>query len=321
MSKIVKENKAATILVLLLLVITMGGIFLLNNSKRQPMATLENFSLPDYGEYDNKTAKYLIILPLKAIVDPNIENRSSEQTLGYGLLGASLLNTGDEYPMLGYRSFFLGGSDIVGLYGVSSKMEASFLNQGNIFLINTDLSIAPTNSIIRKREAVIYGVAFGLTDRYTYRNSTRELVSNSETYHITESDKQLKNLLIQGNQVFDEIKSKGYEDLTLKYALGILYASLKNDGVSVENINEYKFGTPQIYSDALTATLSKYPSEFDLEEKTFIELLTNELSNRDINMLDLAFFKKNSSRDTATLVDDTPALIKIIEEDLDKVSR
>jgi len=314
-----KQTKG--VIVFLILVIVVGAVYFASTKKNQPVATLENFDLPRYGEYDNKTAKYLILLPLKAVADPNNKINSDDQKLGYGLLGASLLNTGDEYPMLGYQSFFLGGSDIVGLYGASSKLEATFLNQGNIFLIGTDLSIVPTDSIIRKREAVIYGVAFGMTDRYTYRKTTHELVSNNETYHITESDKQLKNLLISGNQVFDELKSKGYEDLTLKYALGILHASLKNDGITVANINEYKFGTPQIYTDALKATLSKYPSELVLEEKTFLETLTNELSDRDVNMLELAFFRKNASADTSTLTDDTPALIKIIEDDLNKIAK
>jgi len=76
----------------------------------------------------------------------------------------------------------------------------------------------------------------------------------------------------------------------------------------------------------LKATLSEYKSEslssFEIhEEGTFLKVLARELSDRGLNMLDLVFFKKNASTDTATLTDDTPALIKIIESDLDKVSK
>lgn len=303
----------------LIVLIIVGAFYFSNKTKSVPMATLENFDLPAYGERNDVTAKYLILVPFKAIINPENHILSSYQNVGYGLLGTSLLK--NDSVKTAYASLFLGGNLSVDLNSVSSKLESSFLKQDNIWLITTDMSLTPTDSIIQKREATIYGVAFGLTDRYTYRKTNHELVSNSETYHITESGKQLKKLLVQGIEVFDEMKSKGYEDLTLKYALGILYASLKNDGVNLETINEYKLGTPQIYTDALKATLSKYRLEPVLEEGTFLKVLTRELSDRNINMLDLVFFKKNASADTASLTDDTPALIKIIESDLDKIAR
>ncbi|MBU1033032.1 hypothetical protein KJ937_03835 [Patescibacteria group bacterium] len=312
----IKENKVKTALVFLIFLI--GFVYLLSNYSCKAIATLENFDLPLFGEYDNQTAKYLVLFPLRAIIDPNIKINDDDQKLGYGLLGASLLDTGDEFPMLGYRSFFLGGSDIVGLYGVTSKLESSFLIQENIFLIGPDLSITPTNSIIRKREAAIYAIAFGIDDRYTYKY-THELVNDAG--HIVSSNNLLKNVLTEADQVFEDLKNRGYEDLTLKYALGILYASLKNDGVKIRNINESKFGTPQIYVDALRATLSSYRYETRLEEKTFLNTLTGELGDRKINMLDLAFFKKNSSSDNVNVIDDTPALIKIIEDDLNQIAK
>jgi hypothetical protein len=312
---------AKRIIASLILLIVIGVIYLFSPIRNKSVTTFNNFQLPRYGEYNNEIAKYLILLPLKAVADPNNKTYDRNQTLGYGLLGTSLLNTGDEYPSLGYRSFFLGGSDIVGLYGASSKLEATFLNQGNIFLINTDLSIVPTDSIIRKREAVIYGTAFGLTDRYTYRLSTHELVNESENYHITGSNVQLKKLLISGNEVFDDLKRKGYEDITLKYTLGILNASLKNDGIDTMSINEYDFGTPQIFTDALKSTLSKYPSELVLKENIFIKTLARELGDRGLNMLEQAFFRKNSSSDTAITTDETSTLIKIISDDLNKISK
>ena len=309
MDKWIKDNKLTAII---FVVIAIGVVFFFVFKKQEPVVVLGDYSLPSYGQYNSETAKNLILLPLKAVIDPSNEVNDNNQRLGYGLLGASLLDTGDEYPMLGYRSFFLGGSDIVGFYGVTSKMEASFLHQENILLIEPDLSIVPTGSIIRKREAAIYAIVFGLDDRYTYKD-THEMVYDRD--HILRSNKLLANVLREANQVFDGLKDKGYDDLTLKYAIGILHASLRDDGVDTGNINRYKFGTSQIYTDALKSTLRKYPLAPTKNEGTFLRILISEMSNRDLNMLDLAFFKKQDQ------TDDTPALIKIIEEDLDKISK
>lgn len=295
--------------------------YLFINSKPSPVATLQNFNIPNYGKYDNSTAKYLILFPLKAIANPDNKIWSMNQTLGYGLFGVSLLDTEDYVAMLGYKSFFLGGSDVVGIFGVSSKFEATYKNSQNIFLINTDLSIAQTKSIISKREAVIYGTAFGLTDRYTYRKSSHKLIGNDEQFHVTESNKQLKNLLIQGDQVFNELKKLGYEDLTLKYALGVLNSSLTNDGINVENISESKFGPSQVYRDALNGTLIEYVNEPYLDDLTFMKILTGQLNDRGFDMLDQAFSRKDDNGTNTSVVDDTHALVKIVEDDLSNICK
>ncbi len=189
--KTLKEN--IFIIILLVVLVVVGAFCFFNKTKNKPVATLENFDLPAYGEHNDVTAKYLILVPFKAIINPENHITSKYQNVGYGLLGTSLLK--NDSVKAAYASFFLGSGLSSSLYTVSSKLESSVLKQYNIWLIKTDVSLTPTDSIIQKREATIYGVAFGLTDRYTYRTTTHKLVNNSETYHITESDKQLKKLL------------------------------------------------------------------------------------------------------------------------------
>ena len=251
--------------------------------------------LPKYGlvapqQYNHNSGKNLVLLVLKAT-----SWFKGDWVLAHGLLGVNMLDI-NVHDRTGYKSLFFSLTQ-------RFKMYSSYLNDDNA-LLNKSLK-----SIIAKREALIYLISWKLNSRYIY-NDEGNFGRNYLPERNRKSHKKLKQLLVDGLKVYDQLKQQGFDDKTLKDTLGMAYASLDYDGVFLSAKTTRPLGTPQIYSDALTATLTELKGEPN-HSNEFLEKLGWEMQARDLSTFDEILAPSNDKNHQA--------ILKIVEADLNHI--
>ena len=257
--------------------------------------------LPKYGlvapeQYNHKSGKNLVLLALKAT-----SWFKGNWLMAHGLLGTNMLDI-NVHDRTGYESLFLSLTQ-------RFKMYASYLNDDNTLLVDWVKPKEELKSIISKREAFIYLISTQLNARYVYNNEGN-FGRNYTPEKNRESNNSLKQILFEGLKVYDQLKQQGFDDKTLKDTLGMAYASLDYDGVFLSAKTTRPLGIPQIYSDALTATLTEL-KENPNHSYEFLEELGWEMQARDLSTFDEILAPSNDKNHQA--------ILKIVEADLNHI--
>lgn len=260
---------------------------------------IEKFEdLPKYGlvapeQYNHNSGKNLILFALKATAW-----HKGNWVLAHGLLGVNMLDI-NVHDMTGYKSLFLSLTQ-------RFKMYASYLNDDSSLLIGGLKPHGSLKSIIAKREALIYLISRELNGRYIY-NDEGNFGRNYLPEKNRKSHKQLKQLLVDGLTVYDQLSQQGFDDKTLQDTLGMAYASLEYDGAYYSVTGILKLGNLQIYSDALTATLTRLKGKPN-HSAEFLEELGWEMDIRGLSTTDEILTPSNDKN--------YQAILKIVEADL-----
>lgn len=118
-----------------------------------------------------------------------------------------------------------------------------------------------TSSIVTRRESTLYCLADQLLGRYRYDDEG----NYAQMYQPSKrprTNARLKDCATLGVQLFRDLKGKGFEDKTLRDALGMAYASLDRDSAVVMTPEVFSLGPAQVFRDALDASLAglaKFP--------------------------------------------------------------
>ena len=257
--------------------------------------------LPKYGlvapeQYNHKSGKNLVLLALKAT-----SWFKGDWLMAHGLLGTNMLDI-NVHDRIGYKSLFLSLTQ-------RFKMYASYLNDDNTLLVDWVKPKEELKSIIAKREAFIYLISEQLNARYIYNNEGG-FGRNYLPEKSRKSHKKLKQLLVDGLKVYDQLKHQDFDDKTLKDTLGMAYASLDYDGVYLSVTDIRQLGNLQTYSDALTATLTEL-KENPNHSNEFLEELGWEMQARDLSTFDEILAPSNDKNHQA--------ILKIVEADLNHI--
>jgi len=329
MIKWIKENKIATVIIVVLLIMVgyqyLGKQAIKIGDTRVPAKTSEeriNFEekvlsfdtlnkaekfedLPKWGlvapeQYNHEGGKNLIMLAIKANAI-----QKGDWVTAHGLLGTSMLDV-DLLDRIGYKSLF---SSMFAIQGF--KMYASSLDTDMGLIVDLDGTVKPTKSIIAQREGIIYTASNELEGRYVY-NDAGNFGKNYLPEPNRKSNVKLTKILLNGLKVYNQLKTAGFDDKTLRDTLCITYASLDYDNVSVDSTDIYYLGSLQVCKDTLKATLTKLNSEKN-NNYNFLQELGWEMQSRSL-----------TSGDGILIPDDEKnfeAMVKVIEKDLDSIKK
>ncbi|QQG43202.1 MAG: hypothetical protein HYW45_03300 [Candidatus Daviesbacteria bacterium] len=268
--------------------------------KVEKFEDLTKWGLVAPEQYNHTAGKNLIMLAIKANAI-----QKGDWVTAHGLLGTSMLDV-DLLDREGYKSLFSSMFTIQGF-----KMYASSLNTDMGLLVDIDGTVKPTKSIIAQREGIIYAASNELEGRYVY-NDAGNFGKNYLPEPTRKSNAKLSKILLNGLKVYNQLRTAGFDDKTLRDALCITYASLDYDNVSVDSTDIYYLGSLQVCKDALKATLTKLNSEKD-NNYNFLQELGWEMQSRSL-----------ASGDGILIPDDEKnfeAMLKVIEKDLDSIKK
>ena len=172
----------------------------------------------------------------------------------HGLLGTELLNA-HHIDKLAYRVLFSQ------LLVRGDKMTASLaVDHALLMDYSSGLGLGPVDrqSIVTRRESLIAAIGEQISDRFTYNckgNFERSYQPRLDCARTMEQEQ----LVRMGIDLFEELKSSGVIDETLRTAVGALFAVAKFDGRDMRGLGVAELlGTGQIYVDALAASLSYF---------------------------------------------------------------
>lgn len=304
----------------MLFTIFVSGCSLLEQQNNE----LDGIHIPD--TYNNIEGKNRILYSIKSTAFGQWEWFAAN-----GLLGVSMLNI-ELDDRIGYETLFKSIFPTA-----TSKMQANNTIWSNL-LMEVDWKPLNTKSIIARRESIIYTLAYQLESRYIYND-----MWNSQRIYTPQknrkSNEKLKNVIIEGEKVYNELFQKWFNDITLRDSLCIGYASLVYDGIE-ETPNMYGLWSPQICLDALKSTvdfLNKYRNDEFVTRYGFLYTLGEQMRKRNLTTDDV-ILAPNLEWDTKiqTIVENTnenelelklseyisekqDPILKIISEDLDNI--
>ena len=323
MGTFTKNNKIVSILIAVLLVLLGSGSFGAESDqsnsvtfgdkvfsfetldKAEKFEDLVNYGLLAPDQYNHTSGRNLVMLALNAT-----SYFKGDWVRAHGLLGVTMLDVG-IYDSIAYRSLFLSLS-----FPKGYKMYANYLADNSLlyspFILGEKLK---TDSIITKREAAITAAAWELHGRYTY-NKEGNFGRNYFPEPKRKSNEKLKIVLSEGMNVYKGLKSRGYDDKTLRDTLGMVYASLVFDGAYSGTELEYLIlGTHQVYLDTLKATLERLKKAGKEHSLDFLEELAIQMILRDLAANEKILLP--TTNDTENF----QAILKIIEKDLDSIQK
>lgn len=328
MNKWIKENKIATGIIIILLVV-LGVVYFGKQptkigstekptqpkeekvsfgekvlsfetlNKVEKFENLTKWGLVAPEQYNHVSGKNLVLLAIKAN-----SFFKGDWAAAHGLLGTNMLDV-DVIDRIGYRSLF---SSLFATQGF--KMYANSI-MDDALLVDIDGTIKPTKSIIARREGAIYAVSNQLEGRYIY-NDSGNFGRNYFPEPNRTSNEKLKKAILAGLKVYNELLGMGFDDKTLKDTLCVAHASLDYDGLIISDTDIYKLGPLQVCTDAMKATLNKL-NKGKNHNYNFLYELGWEMQSRGL-----------ASDDKILLPEDEKnfeALLKIIEKDLDSIKK
>ena len=262
---------------------------------------LPHFGVLPPGKTDHARGKGLILMGIAAT-----SFGKGNWVQAHGLLGTSMLECG-VLECNAYRSLF--GFDRGGAGGKMSET----LEMDNGLLLRGGTKAVVGNSIILRREMVMYSASRHLRGRFIYNRA-----GNYGRDYSPQPGRDAQELISDlrlGVKVYDELHKKGYRDETLECVLGTAYAVLMFDRVQVSRdvgINGL-IGSGQVYIDALRAALAslrKLPSD---HSQDVIEKIEQELRTRNLKIDDQMLLPDHP--------DQLQALLQLLEADLDDLPR
>jgi hypothetical protein len=260
---------------------------------------LLRYGLVGPGAHNHKAGSQLVLLALKVT-----SRGMGNWVMAHGLLGVSMLNV-NSIDELGYRSLFLKHAHGSGKLSTVRETNTSDL------LVNADSGMPEkTPSLIAKREAALYCLADQLWDRYIY-NDEGNYAQVYEPSPRPKTNARLKGCIAAGMQIFHELKAKGFEDKTLKDALGVAFASVDRDRAMALPTDAFTLGPPQVFRDALDAAL-RWPT--NPQDNAFIlRTLNTQMEARGLMASDEMLLPSSEEA--------LDALLKIVADDLAAIDR
>lgn len=329
MHKKIKENKTA-VGIIIILVIILGFVYFDRQSNNIGIIGKQNQSSPQITNFQNQVFSFDTLdkvekfedLPKWGLVAPEQYNHESGKNLimlaikansiskgdwaaAHGLLGTSMLDV-DLLDRIGYKSLFSSFNVIQGF-----KMLATSQDTNMGLLVDVDGYVKPAKSIIAQREGTIYTASTELEGRYVY-NDAGNFGKNYLPEPNRKSNVKLSKILLNGLKVYNQLKTAGFDDKTLRDTLCITYASLEYDGFSLNNTDVYYLGSLQVCKDALKATLTKLNSEKN-NNYNFLQELGWEMQSRGLAYNDGILIPDNEKN--------FEAMLKVIEKDLDSIKK
>jgi hypothetical protein len=261
---------------------------------------LSRYGLVAPGAHNHKAGSQIVLLALKVT-----SLFKGDWVMAHGLLGVSMLNV-EVTEGIGYRSLFLK-------YALAGNKLATVYETNNNGLLVDAVSRLPkkTSSIIARREAALYCLADQLFSRYRY-NDEGNYAQMYQPSERPKSNASLRGCVAAAIQVFRELKKKGFEDKTLKDALGLAYASLDRDGAMALPAEAFTLGPAQVFRDALDAalvSLTKWPQD----SAYLLDRFTGQMEARGLTV--------NDEMQLPSSQEALDALLKIVADDLALIDR
>ena len=268
---------------------------------------LKKFGLSAPNETDHQKGKALILLALQANA-----NKHSDWALAHGLLGTSMLKA-SSIEKAAYKSFFMSLNNY-NYYKMNENQSLMFLFDDIINAINK------TNSLIVKRELVIMSISRYIHNRFTYNTS-----GDSKPIYTPEKNRkihpQLKKMLDIGINVYSDFEDKEVDDQNLLSILGIAYAVLQFDNVTLKDIDLRYLEPVKIYNDTLKIaldTLIKRPTH----GYKFLVILNSKMERKKLPVKDIMLFttNKTSKQLIKTLIENDIHTLAISSDETPKTS-
>ena len=198
--------------------------------------------LPQYGLLPPGASNHEAGTNLVKLALSTTSYRKGAWAKAIGLLGVTMLDI-DVPADVAYRSLF---SSI----GYRSKLHACSEQDDNIMMRDTMLDVEARP--VQSREVAVCGIATGIKHRFIYNsdgNFAREYSSNRSRVG------SLTGVIKRAHATLVALKYLGYEDGTLRDALGMAVAVHELDGGHTDLEVPLSIGPIQIYRDALEETL------------------------------------------------------------------
>ena len=279
------------------------------------LATLEGLTLkferlPEFGvlapgQTDHARGKGLILLSIAAAA--GVQRNWVE---AHGLLGTSMLEC-SELDGLAYRSLF--GFDRSGK-GLGGGKMSETLELANVQFVSSSNTPITRESIVFRRESVIYAASWNLRGRFVYnRAGNWGRLYKPEPGHFTND--RLVEVLRAGVSVYDDLNKQGYRDETLRAVLGTAFAVLTYDRAAIPRDIRIAslVGTGQVFQDALQAALASLRKLPPAHSQEVLDEIEKQLRWREQKVDDQMLSPETP--------DQLQTLLRILDTDLDGVQR
>ena len=250
--------------------------------------------------YDHETGKALV---LRALTITGYRRRLSA---AHGMLGTSMLSCSVP-DKVAYRLLFSFSAE-------ADKMLANSRDGDFLLLERLDSTFSETRSFITKREAVISAVAYAIDSRFTFDRDGMWGRVYAPDLDRPGNEKNRRTLSV-GLSFYRELKEeKGYDDETLRDSLGMLYACLEFDKVSLSQEPGRELlsllGPLQVYEDALNASLGILKANI-LNSEEVLDVIAPQMGSRGLSSLDVMVFPNDEKQHQR--------LLELVSADLDQI--
>lgn len=260
---------------------------------------LNKFGLTGPEQTNHKAGTNLILLAIRSTSYGKGTWASAIGLLGSNMIEASVVDR------IGYESLFSSSQTTSGC-----KLSANLSRRDNYMLLDINSGISnKISSIISKREAAIFALAFELECRYYFNNKGNYQISAKSDPNRESNTKLAKNIKL-AISILNKLSERGFNDITLKNCIGIATASLYYDQQSISEHIPFIEAPLQVYLDALKpviAELSNRP-----EKRTeFIHDVCIEMDLRGLRCHDEILLPSTQKN--------LESIVNIISTDLSKI--